>query len=505
MEHITFKLAAYSAAAGKYDPQAPNMGNEDNFYVDDNLADDATRRLMQDEIVELSDCGMLMVVADGMGGMNAGEVASEIAIKTVMERFAPGCVTPQMAQDKSSRRNYMEATIEAADRNIKEQARKNPEQRGMGSTIIMAWLVGDQLTVSWCGDSRCYRYSPKRGIEMLSHDHSYVQELADKGIITYEQTFGHPQGNIVTRSLGDESRKAQPETKDYMVYQDDIIMLCSDGLSGVLFDRKEYIDNSLISNENLEDIIRNNQHSMVACREALFAAAERADWYDNVTVVLCRICSGGNLQSDLEMGNTHDDVNNGKPGKIGGSMITINLNKKVLIWLVVVVAILLAAGCLWLKWKHDPVDEGGKEAIEVNECPIADGKIIGETDGLESDRKASKNPREMKEEPKTNEEELKGQKKLDLEKVNAGDSGSIGRAFNELAPVYDTIKYIVKKDDTLLKIARDYNIIPKDSQSITKDKLGRFLGKDMKPWIDSNKDTSLKEGDVIYLLVPKMK
>lgn len=163
----------------------------------------------------------------------------------------------------------------------------------MGSTLIMAWIVNGELTLTWIGDSRAYRFNPVTGIEPLSIDHSYVQELANKGIITYEQTFEHPQGNIITRSLGDTTQKAKPESRLFEVCDNDIIFLCSDGLSGVLRDKKTYDENGqLYPGDNLEDIIRNHQESLRECREALWIAAEKADWYDNVTVILCKICSG---------------------------------------------------------------------------------------------------------------------------------------------------------------------------------------------------------------------
>lgn len=292
-EHIIFRMAAWTDAAGKYAPNAPLEGNEDNYYVDDDLGDNTPSHLVADEDILLSDCGMLMAVADGMGGMNAGEVASQIAHDTVGEFFAPGKITAQLSATHESRSRYLEEVVRETDRRIKEDARINSEHEGMGSTLIMAWIVNGELTLTWIGDSRAYRFNPVTGIEPLSRDHSYVQELANKGIITYEQTFEHPQGNIVTRSLGDTTQKAKPESRLFKVCNNDIILLCSDGLSGVLRDKKTYDENGqLYPGDNLEDIIRNHQESLRECREALWIAAEKADWYDNVTVILCKICSG---------------------------------------------------------------------------------------------------------------------------------------------------------------------------------------------------------------------
>lgn len=292
-KQITFRMVAYTDAAGKYTENALRNGNEDNFYVDDDLGDDTPNHCQPDEVTSLSEYGMLMAVADGMGGMNAGEVASQIAMDTVKEYFAPGNITVEMAAHHENRKKYLEDVILEADKRIKNDAKQNPEHEGMGSTIILAWMVDDELSVSWCGDSRAYRFNPINGIELLSEDHSYVQDLVKQGILTYEQTFEHPQGNIVTRSLGDPSKKAQPETKLFNIYQSDIILLCSDGLSGVLRDKKTFDENgNLLPGENLEDLIRENRSSMKTCREALWGAAERADWYDNVTAILCEIIRG---------------------------------------------------------------------------------------------------------------------------------------------------------------------------------------------------------------------
>ena len=292
-QNLTFKLVAFTDAAGKYDAEAYRCGNEDNFYVDDNLSDDLISHCNPDQSTTLSELGMLMVVADGMGGMNAGEVASQIAIDTVKSFFSPSKISIDIAQSHAKRAEYLERTIKAADKNIKDDAQSNPEHRGMGSTIIMAWLWNNELTISWCGDSRAYIFNQKTGIQLISEDHSYVQELVNKGLLTYEQTFDHPQNNIITRSLGDPQKEAKPESRCYYVAKGDVILLCSDGLSGVLRDKKTY-DNKgyLLCEDNLEDIIRVNDTSMKECREALWRAAERADWYDNVTAILCKINDG---------------------------------------------------------------------------------------------------------------------------------------------------------------------------------------------------------------------
>lgn len=309
MNNIKFRMVAYTGAAGKYDPQAPMLGNEDNFYVDDNLSDNIPSHCSADDIIDMNECGCIMAVCDGMGGMNAGEVASAIAVHTIQDYFAPNNVSKDIAISAKEREKYLENVVVEADKRIKEDAKNNAEHNGMGSTIILAWMVGNELTVTWCGDSRAYRFNPDLGLELLSEDHSYVQDLVKKGLITYDDTFDHPQGNIITRSLGDPSKKAKPETRHFYVNKGDIILLCSDGLSGVLRDKKTIdSDGNYYEGDNIEDVIRNNSSSMTDCKNALWKAAEQAGWYDNVTILLCQIIDGPEC-SDNIMTKTIDSYN----------------------------------------------------------------------------------------------------------------------------------------------------------------------------------------------------
>ena len=295
MSNIQFRLAARTDAAGKYNENAPLEGNEDNMFVDADLSNAQQGMFMADQVVDLSEKGCLMVVADGMGGMNAGEVASAIAIKTVMEYFAPARIAQRSFNNMQSRLDYMEEVVVAADAAIKTDSQSDPEHEGMGSTIIMAWLCDGQVGITWCGDSRAYLFRPAIGFKQVSKDHSYVQGLVDDGKITEAEAFDHPYGNIITRSLGDPDKKAEPDSISFCVYEGDIIMLCSDGLSGVLRDHKTIMNGERVDTENLEDLIRDNRATMAQCRDELFAAAERNDWYDNVTAILCEIVKGDAL------------------------------------------------------------------------------------------------------------------------------------------------------------------------------------------------------------------
>ncbi len=281
---ITIRLVAYSDAAGKYEPDTPLNGNEDNFYIDDDILDDIAGPQRTDTPVALSAGGCIMAVADGMGGQNAGEVASEIAVDTVAEMFRHDRITPEIIRTPESRAEYIRRVIAEADRRVKSGTEGHPERAGMGSTIIISWILGDTLTVGWLGDSRAYRFNPATGLEPVSRDHTYVQELADKGIITYEDTFGHPQGNIVTRSLGDPEAAPVSDVASVKLCNGDIVMMCSDGLSGVVPDEplRDITD-------SISGIMRENYDSLPQMRVKLMEAAERQGWYDNVTVLLCKV------------------------------------------------------------------------------------------------------------------------------------------------------------------------------------------------------------------------
>lgn len=354
-QNISFRLVSYTDAAGKYYPGAFRNGNEDNFFVDDDLTDDTTNRAAQDEILQLGDLGMLMVVADGMGGMNAGEVASQIAVDTVREAFKTNNLTESVVATAQTRQKYLEHVIKQADRNIKSESKIDRSKEGMGSTIIMAWLLGDELTISWCGDSRAYIFNDKSGIRLISQDHSYVQELVNKGLLTYDQTFDHPQNNIITRSLGDPTKETRPESKTLKIGKGDIILLCSDGLSGVLRDRKTYDTNGqLFPEENIEDIIRANASSMKECQEALWIAAERGGWYDNVTVILCQITDGPESQWSTTV--SLSNVSNGKYKKRTSLYVIIGI---------LVVAAIIAAFFIGKEFQHSK-DKGPALKDEIS-------------------------------------------------------------------------------------------------------------------------------------------
>ena len=246
--------------------------NEDNFIVCPDLGSgewrfDDTREYAPGEQ------GAVWVVADGMGGTNAGEVASNIAVEHVKKTFnelRDGTLPPdELSGDLLGR------TLIATNEAIADHARKDPSSKGMGTTAVLGWLRGNHLHVSWIGDSRAYLFRNGR-LHRLSRDHSLVQQLVDNGAITEEQAFHHPQSNIILQSLGDGSTDLNPGHADALLQQNDVVMLCTDGLNGMVMD------------PDMEAILQRGA-PLDETAEQLIAAAKAAGGHDNITVVLVSV------------------------------------------------------------------------------------------------------------------------------------------------------------------------------------------------------------------------
>ena len=207
--------------------------NEDNFTVIADIARPDTEWGSSKQI-DLGERGSLLVVADGMGGMNAGEVASAIAVEAVEELF--NNMKPEVLKSTPTIQNFMSSVVVEADKRIK--AKSTLETRGMGTTLVMAWLYNGYAYVCWCGDSRAYLFNTATGLSRISKDHSLVQSLVDNHKITDDEAFDSPQSNIITRCLSDSQNNAKPENAvPVELCNGDVIMLCSDGLCGMIRDR----------------------------------------------------------------------------------------------------------------------------------------------------------------------------------------------------------------------------------------------------------------------------
>ena len=271
----------YKIAAGT------NMGlvrknNEDNFVVCPDLKK-ADWRIPQagSPYTDLGEFGALLVVADGMGGANAGEVASAITVETIQQSFTPERLGEVVTSDQSIQ-EFMKEVVRAADARIFKRSKEDRSTRGMGTTVVMAWVLGDKAFVCWCGDSRCYMLNRRRGLMQLSKDHSYVQELVDRGELEAEFASDHPLSNVITRCLGDSENRAVPDTKIFQLHDGDTLLLCSDGLSGMCNDIQ------------ILDLLIKYRDDLVECKNELISAALNEGGHDNVTVALCNIEMPGN-------------------------------------------------------------------------------------------------------------------------------------------------------------------------------------------------------------------
>lgn len=275
MFKIEFNAAFRTDKAGR-------AANQDNgFYILDLQAgaEAGVNNINTDRTVGMGAKGALFVVADGMGGMNAGEKASELIVKGMQKAFAN--MPANVPGDVNLMSSYLEHAISAADADVKAFAYENPHTRGMGSTIVALWLYGDKAIASWVGDSRIYRYNPDNGLVRLSHDHSYVQGLVDTGRLPEHMAFDHPDSNIITRSLGDNNEKANPETRIYNIYDRDEFLLCSDGLCGLLTD------------DEIAAAMKAHEGSSKATLDALWQEGDRKGWSDNATIEV--VCVTGEL------------------------------------------------------------------------------------------------------------------------------------------------------------------------------------------------------------------
>lgn len=261
--------------------------NEDNFTVNINLSHNDWHIPSDSQAISLGEYGALLVVADGMGGMNAGEIASEIAVNTIeaffsIEDFSPIIDTEQhIAQ-------FLTSAIVKADEAIKQHVIEEPETEGMGTTIVMAWVLRNRVHIAWCGDSRAYKFNKASGLTRLSKDHSYVQQLVDEGALPPEEAFDFLYSNIITRSLGDTNSVVKPDYKSFPLADGDNIILCSDGLCGICRDA-----------EILEAMNNMDLDNITACRDALIKIALDAGGDDNVTVAILQYQTSDNVEDFL--------------------------------------------------------------------------------------------------------------------------------------------------------------------------------------------------------------
>ena len=201
----------------------------------------------------------LCLLADGMGGYNAGEVASGMAVAFVNSELGRWLAQEQRVTAKEMRR-AMEVSVENANHSIFNAARSNHDYEGMGTTLVVGVFQHGRLMLGHVGDSRCYRL---RGeiFQQITKDHSLLQEQLDAGLITPEQALTAPNKNLITRALGVEDR-TQVEISEYATELEDVYLMCSDGLSDMLGDAEmaEILGATGTLQEKAHDLVATANH-----------------------------------------------------------------------------------------------------------------------------------------------------------------------------------------------------------------------------------------------------
>jgi protein phosphatase len=219
------------------------------------------RRANEDSLLARSP---LFVVADGMGGAQAGEVASRIAV----ESFRPGL------EDSSKPEAALATLAIAANSRIHELSHSNAEHAGMGTTLTAVYVGDSEVAIAHVGDSRAYCLRDGELLR-LTDDHSLVDELMRQGRLTPEEAVEHPQRSVITRALGPEGT-VEVDTRSFRARAGDVYLLCSDGLT------------TMLDEEEIAEVLRSHPVLRDA-GETLIAKANEAGGRDNITVVLLRL------------------------------------------------------------------------------------------------------------------------------------------------------------------------------------------------------------------------
>ncbi len=235
------------------------------------LTDTGQVRDNNEDAVAVDDSNQIAVLADGMGGYNAGEVASAMATSFVTTELGRWMAEGGSEASAREMRRAMEICIDNANRSIFNAANSNPQYAGMGTTLVMGVFQEARIHIGHVGDSRCYRLR-EGALVQLTRDHSLLQEQIDAGLLTPEQAQFATHRNLVTRALGVEDTVLL-EVSEYRAEEGDLYLLCSDGLTDMLSD--EQIAMALASAEALAE----------KC-QALVHAANGAGGRDNISVIL---------------------------------------------------------------------------------------------------------------------------------------------------------------------------------------------------------------------------
>jgi protein phosphatase len=234
----------------------------------------------EDTIFVDGECG-IAILADGMGGYSAGEVASGIAVSVVSNGMLPELQSGRELSKVDVQTGLthgallLQQQIAAANKGIYEAAQARPECAGMGTTIVAAVFCGNRVSIGHIGDSRCYRLRGDR-LEQLTHDHSLLQEQIDSGQLTAEQAKYSLNKNLVTRALGIEAI-VPTDITEYRLEANDIYLLCSDGLT------------DMVEPDVIHTMVDARRTDLAQASADLIELANQNGGRDNISVILIRV------------------------------------------------------------------------------------------------------------------------------------------------------------------------------------------------------------------------
>lgn len=212
----------------------------------------------------------LFILADGMGGAKAGEKASQLAIQTIRDYVRLNFI--KIERTKEEIEEVIRKAMVEANKKIYELSMEYKEYNGMGTTVVVVLIYRGRVYIGHIGDSRVYRLR-QSVFRQLTKDHSYVQELVRQGTITIEEAKNHPQKNVLLKALGCD-RDIVPDVITKGFVKGDVILLCSDGLTNMVDDKKIY-----------EIIMKNTSDLKVACKMLIDVANENGG-IDNISAII---------------------------------------------------------------------------------------------------------------------------------------------------------------------------------------------------------------------------
>lgn len=255
------------------------------------LSDPGKIRPLNEDSISVKPESGIVVLADGMGGYNAGEVASALAVNLItrgIEAELPKIEANSREQGKILLDSLVRNQVQMANEAIFRKSRQDPNCSGMGTTLVMALFYDNYITVAHLGDSRLYRLRDNSFIQ-VTKDHSLLQEQIDAGLLTLEEARFSTNKNFVTRALGVDPI-AETETNSYEVLANDVYLFCSDGL------------NDLVSDEEIHMVLSTRLDDLAKAAHDLVQLANDSGGRDNISVVIVKVLKDFSV---LASKNTH--------------------------------------------------------------------------------------------------------------------------------------------------------------------------------------------------------